>query len=285
MLADQGQVVDELAEHEHLVAVFEQAIEQVREHGQLAALEAQFGRHQGRVAAGAAQPHHFGQDLDRLLALGRFQRGELLERLAPQRLVQRRLFLRQFDRQHDLGARWQFGQYLGLGAAQDEGLDKAPQPGARTDLRALVLGPFDRPGKAQVELVAGAQQAGIDEAEQVPQLAQVVFQRRAGGHHAEVALQGHHGLRALGGRVLDRLRFVEHDVVPADLGKHRCFELQQAIADDDEVERTGFVQHGGAVAAAEQLHVQGRREARRLADPVHAHRGGRHHQRWPLGGA
>ena len=54
-----------------------EVIEQAREHQQFAARDAQLRRHQGRVAADAAQLHHLGQNLDRLLAFGRFERGQL----------------------------------------------------------------------------------------------------------------------------------------------------------------------------------------------------------------
>ena len=159
--------------------------------------------------------------------------------------------------------------------AQDEWRDQAAQPQARAGRRPLVLILFDRSRKAQVKLVESAQQARVNKTEQVPQFAQMVFQRRAAGQHAEVPLQGHHGLRALGGAILDRLRFVEHDRMPAHAGKHGGFLLQQAIAGHHHVEGLQGVEHVGPVAAAEQFDVQGRREALRLADPVHAHGRGR----------
>ncbi len=285
ILADQGQVVDELAEHQHLVPVLEQVGRQAREGRQLAAGDAGAGRHQLGIAAGAAQPHHLGQDLDRLLSLGRLERGQLVEGLAPQRFVQRVFLGAQFHRDHDLGARRQLGQHLRLGAAQDEGRGQASQARARACFGAFVLGFLDRAGETQLELVGAAQQARIDEAEQVPQFSQVVFQRRAGGRHAEVPLQRHHRLRALGVHVLDRLGLVEHDAVPAPALEARRFQLQQAVADHDHVERPRVVDRGGAFAGTEQLQVQGRREARRLVDPVQAHRGRRHHQRRAVLGA
>ena len=271
-------MVDELAEHQHLVAVFQQARQQLGKRRQLAAGQAQFRRHQLRVAAGAAQLHDLGQDLDGFFRRRPFHHRQLFQRFAAQRLVQRGFLRRQLHFQHDLRARRQFRQHLRLGAAQDEGCDQAPQPQTGAGGGALVLVFFDRAGKAQVELVQRAQQTGVDEAEQIPQFAEVVFQRRAAGHHAKVALQRHHRLRALGGAILDRLRFVEHDGMPAHAGKQRRFLLQQAIAGHHQVERLQLVEHVGAVAAAEQFQLQGRREALRFGQPVHAHRRGRHHQ-------
>ena len=59
----------------------------------------------------------------------------------------------------------------------------------------------------------GAEHAGVEELEEAPQLAQVVLDRRAAEREAMVGLEQAGGLGGLGGGVLDRLRFVEDDVV------------------------------------------------------------------------
>ena len=87
------------------------------------------------------------------------------------------------------------------------------------DFSSVILLPFDRAGKAQIELIKATQQARVDKAEQVPQLAQMVFQWRTGGHHAEIPFQCHHRLRALGGAILDGLRFVQYNRLPLDLSQ------------------------------------------------------------------
>ena len=104
MLADQGQMVDELAEDEHLVAVFQQARQQLREGCQLAAGQAQLRCHQLRIAAGTAQLHDFRQDLDGFFRRRPFHHGQLFQRFAAQGFVQRRFLRRQFHFQHDFRA-------------------------------------------------------------------------------------------------------------------------------------------------------------------------------------
>jgi carbohydrate kinase (thermoresistant glucokinase family) len=50
---------------------------------------------------------------------------------------------------------------------------------------------LDRFGEARAELFLAAEQAGVEEARQVPQLAQMVLHRGAGGGDAEAGLQPH----------------------------------------------------------------------------------------------
>ena len=123
----------------------------------------------------------------------------------PQRFVKGRLLVAQLDLQRHFGARRQFLQHLRLRAAEDERLNELLQPPPR--LAAAVA--FDRHGKAISKTLQRTEQPRVDELEQVPQFAQVVFQRRAGHDQSEVRLESHRRLGTAGGHILDRLGFVQ----------------------------------------------------------------------------
>ena len=63
-LAQQRQEVGELAEHQRLVAAGHQLVREALELLHLGADQAEFGRHQARVAGGAAQPRQRGQHVE-----------------------------------------------------------------------------------------------------------------------------------------------------------------------------------------------------------------------------
>ena len=85
------------------------------------------------------------------------------------------------------------------------------------------------PAKRARELLGAAQQAGVAEAHDRPQLAQAVLHRRAGQRQPEVALQRQRRLGAARGGVLDGLRFVEHHGVPVRRGQDVGVDLQQRV--------------------------------------------------------
>jgi hypothetical protein len=111
---------------------------------------------------------------------------------------------------------------------------------------------LDGVGKPLIEAVQRAEQAGIDEPKQVPQFAQVVLDRGAGGDDFEVALQGHGRLRSLRVLIFDGLGFVQHNVLPLDLGEHFgfIFLLQQTVAAHHQIAWCQGVEHLLAIAAA-----------------------------------
>ena len=125
------------------------------------------------MAAGLAEPGDLGQDPHRFLPVGPRFGFDPLQGLEPQGLVKGGFFLAQLHLQHHLGARRQFLQHLGFDAAEDEGLDQLFQPPSGL----AVVEPLDGQGEAGVESLTRSQQAGIDEIEQGPQFAQVVFDR------------------------------------------------------------------------------------------------------------
>ncbi len=181
----------------------------------------------------------------------------------------------------DFGARRQLLEHLLLGAAQDEGRDHPPQPQAHLH----ILIPFDGDREALVEVLPAAQQAGVDEAEEAPELTEVVFDGRARRDDAESAIEAEGRQRAFGAGVLDRLRLIQHDRLPGNVGERVAPGLHQAVAADHQVEGAEVVQHLLAIALTEQPHLQRGREAAGLVTPVQADRGGCDDQRRATHGA
>jgi hypothetical protein len=87
------------------------------------------------------------------------------------------------------GERRQIGEHLGLGAPQDERLDLFLQALAR--LRAPVA--LDGFEEAMIERAPGAEQARVQEVEDAPQVAEVIFDGRARGGDAAARLQARSG--------------------------------------------------------------------------------------------
>ena len=99
-------------------------------------------------------------------------------------------------------------------------------PGGRWASSSRSMGP----AKRLLEALARAEQAGIDEAEQAPELAEVVLHRRAGQRQPELRPAAPRRLRPLGLRVLDRLRLVQHRHLPVPAGQQLRLLVQQAVA-------------------------------------------------------
>ena len=89
-------------------------------------------------------------------------------------------------------------------------------------------------------------------------------------------------LRGLVGVVLDRLRLVEHEARPVDLGDGVDVAHRGAVGGDDDVgalDLVGDLVVRGAAGAVVHEHAQPGREARRLGRPVADDRGRRDDQR------
>ena len=147
---------------------------------------------------------------------------------------------------------------VGLHPAQDVGPDQIAQ-------RAVgVVRPLGQGLGGAAELLRASEQAGIDEVEDRPQVAEVVFHRRSGQGDPCFSLQGLGGARLLGVGVLDRLRLVQHHEAPGRFSQHRQAQ-QRAIAGDHQVQ------------ARQSLH-------RHLIEVFGRHRRGMHDLRVQLGG-
>ena len=106
---DQLQMRDELREHQHLVAVLQQLVEGLGEHGQLGTGRRRAFQHQLRVAARQPQTRqvceHAQVGLAGAVGLGAVRgRRQFIQRALPQGLVQGRLLRRQLHVQGHLGA-------------------------------------------------------------------------------------------------------------------------------------------------------------------------------------
>ena len=173
-----------------------------------------------------------------------------------------------------LVARRQFRGDLLLLAAQDEGVD---QP-AQRPRHGLVLIFLDRRAETAPEIVQVAQQAGIEKGELRPEFDGVVLHRGAGEHEAVAGLEQPRGAGGVRERILDLLRFVEHDVMK----RHRLEEIdvaqQGAIGGQDQIRVGEILGRTAAVEAEMGLHLERRRKAGRLLLPVEDQRGGADHQ-------
>jgi len=78
----------------------------------------------------------------------------------------------------------------------------------------IAITALDGSCEALIEAFARPQQPRVQEAKQHPEFFQAILQRRAGGGDAEIGLQREHGLRAPGGKILDRLSLIQHQTVP-----------------------------------------------------------------------
>jgi hypothetical protein len=125
-------------------------------------------------------------------------------------LLQLALIVCQIDAAQD-GVLWrQVGRDLGLGAAEQEGLDAANELNAAHGIVVLL----DRRAEPLREAFAVTEQAGVEEGKLGSQLLQIVFDRCA--RQAETMARIKLAYRAcrLRIRALDDLRFIQHDEVP-----------------------------------------------------------------------
>ena len=104
----------------------------------------------------------------------------------------------------------QFGQHLAFFAPQQEGREQLLQ----CALLLAVAVALDRLHEAKLELLEWAEQSGIQEVEDAPEIPEVIFDRRSGEREPVARGQTERGASPLRMRVLDELRFVQHERVP-----------------------------------------------------------------------
>ena len=168
---------------------------------------------------------------------------------------------------------------LGLGAAEDErpqGLCKQNpvgrvEPGAGTGAGVLL------------EDGITAEHAGVEELEDRPELAQVVFDRRAADRQAMPCSEQACGLRRLAVGVLDRLRLVEHHVVKLKVGQLGDIGAERAVGSDDQVVFGELLAKRVAARAGVVKHLEPGRELGSLLDPVEDQRARHNRQGRSLG--
>ena len=118
------------------------------------------------------------------------------------------------------------------------GLEAAEQEWARQALQTLgrlgiVVG-LDRDEEAAFELRLRSQEAGVEELHDRPQVADVVFDRRAGEGDAIVGRQRTGSVGLFGFRVFDVLGFVQHDPRPRHIFEQVKISVQQGVAGENE---------------------------------------------------
>ena len=168
---------------------------------------------------------------------------------------------------------------LGLGAAEDE----RPQGLGQQDAVGGVKAGAGAGAGVLLEHGVAAEHAGVQELEDRPELAQVVFDRRAADGQAVPAAQEPGGLGRLALGVLDRLGLVEHDVVELEVGELGDVGAQGAVGGDDQVVLGEPLAEGMAARSGVVEHLEPGRELGGLLDPVENQRAGHDGQARPLG--
>ena len=132
-------------------------------------------------------------------------------------LVELALRTGELDRVDEVRLRRQLLRDRVLRAAQDERPDPLAQRRDRAAGARAIAAILDRLAKLERELVAMAEQAGVEKVEQRPQLAEVVLDRRARQADLVARVERADRLGRLRVVVLDRVRLVEDEQVERDL--------------------------------------------------------------------
>ncbi len=157
LCTNEGEVIDKLTEDEDFVSTGEDLVDGLGKGGEFGSADrvSDLGIDEAGVAAGAAEPGEFGEDLEGFFPgvvfglFGGVPGREFLDGAAPERFVKGGFFFAEFDAEIDLGPGGQVAQDAGLEATQEKGLDEASQaiPGYG------VAVPFDGVGKIFPEVV------------------------------------------------------------------------------------------------------------------------------------
>ena len=170
---------------------------------------------------------------------------------------------------------------VGLHAAQD----KRPHQAAQALGRRAIAVAHDRPLHVLAKLGHGPQEAGIEHAEQRPQVHEPVLDGSAGQGDAPRRRDGAdclgHGRRG----VLDVLGLVHDEAPPAHLPQHRCVQPGDSERGNDDVDASNrFLERLPGLDPLRPVVEAGRerrRETPRFALPVADHRSGCDEQRGP----
>ena len=152
--------------------------------------------------------------------------AERLDRAAPLGVVEGPLLRRLLDVAHDLGSRRELRRDDAFGPPQQIGADQARERGA--PLRIAIA--FDRDPELRTETLPGPEQARRDDAEEAPQLAEVVLDRRPGERDTKAGgdLARRRGALRVG--VLERVRLVEDEGRERDGGELRFVAVHQLVS-------------------------------------------------------
>ena len=155
------------------------------------------------------------------------------EQLIDHRLVHRGLLASEGCPRHLLDLVGQLGQqcFVGFGAAKNERL----REGAQRSRGGGVASSLDGLRVLVVERVGAAIQAGVHRIENGPQLAKVVFYRRARERQLLIGVDVSHGACCAGEMVLHILCFVEHQGAPLHFAQRIDVASEQAVGGDHNV--------------------------------------------------
>ena len=224
----------ELGEAQHPVALGEDLLQDLLEPDDLARPAAD-GRaivqQLRRVVAHLLELGHRGQHVAAALdALGVL---DLLHHVVDDGLVQRGLLGGELAVLLDLDLLGQVvdDRRVGLDPAQDVGPGDRAQPLGRLGLPV----PFDRDRVAGAEPLRGAEQAGVEEVHDRPQLGEPVLHRGPGQRDPVRRPQLAHRLGRPRQAVLHRLRLVEHHPVPLVAGQLVDVAGGRGVGGDDQV--------------------------------------------------
>ena len=161
--------------------------------------------------------------------------------------------------QDQVGARRELGGDLGLAAAQQEGADLGLELAGDEGVAEL-----DAAGVAGGELLAPAEQAGVAEVREAPQLEQAIFDGGAAEGDPPAGLQGEGGGGGGGGGVLDRLGLVEDEDIPRFFGEDLLVEAQEGVAGEGDAVAGGE----GARGAVIEVNAQAGAKSGQLGGPI-----------------
>ena len=229
-VAEQIEHGDELREHEHLVPLLHQWIEQVQQRGDLRAFGlAEFSVHEPGVTANLPQPQQRRENVESLVVelLVRFEAKDELAGALEFGAIERALLTFHYAQQVLLDAVGQVLRDLHFCAPQQEWSHARGQSaaGERVILRV----------EAAEKMRPVAQRAGHGEGENAPEIQQTVFNGRAGEREAMLGLQRAGRLRGLRVGIFDVLSFVKNRRKPPHLPDGGPEEAQLRVIDDDEV--------------------------------------------------
>ena len=154
-----------------------------------------------------------------------------------------------------------------LGAAQDERLHHRPQPLERA---AVAVG-LDRPRERPLEPLAGAEQAGVDDVHDRPQLVEAVLDRGPGHREHAPSVEAAQRAGTLRRGVLHILRLVEDQPVPGDRGENVDVAGGDVVGRDHDVARAGDLQElvaGQPLAAVVEMDAERRERTARSPAPT-----------------
>ena len=115
-------------------------------------------------------------------------------------------------------------------------------PAAETGSGGRILG-----GVLAAETSLGAEEAGLREGEETPEIKEAVFDGRTGQGDAVGGGDGARDGGGLAGRVFDELSLVENDSIPVVAVKPRGVKAELSVVDDEQGPAVRGAGHFGAV--------------------------------------